>query len=487
MNIRRIGIPLLTLNFFLSPYFRKIIGLEVQPILSLSLELPPGTKVKLRAICTPMRRGVALLSRECLVLLEGSVERLTQSGPVAPTVTKTIMQEKTLPPPVKLTNSLQQQPHASLSPRLQNEQMQMQPNRTAPIVGQILSSVMPLDTPISFNQIGDNSTPFVLSPYHPKEKSFSADHGDSYDLRDTKDEGVVPYMRHLHQQQNRGEGKRRSPHITHGATLTSFKIDKDDSNVLDLCSPPPTPPILKPSSSIFMSAPIQCCDELSSSNPNLSTLMVSPNIPSVLKSTIASRANSNAPIASILCSPSPSSLGNNPGISSSETALRFVPMDSISIAESASVSTERMMRVPHGEFLVRGIAVNIRKFKVTATEGYVVLLSLEEDEPDSGRDPERVKVVLPVTVSSDLCAKYLQLTVKEYLSQHEKLKKDASKALKIACSLRFRDFKGIFRVKSQQKSPSGPTSHPNVGCTNASSQSTETTSLLLLDFHCLET
>ena len=404
---------------------------------SLSLELPPGTKVKLRAICTPMRRGVALLSRECLVLLEGSVERLTQSGPVAPTATKTITHiypehlsvERTFPPPVKFTNSLQQQPHVSLAPQLQHAQMQMQPNRTTPIVEQILSSIMPLDTPISFDQIGENSTPFMPSPYHPKEKSFSADHGDSYDLHYTKDEGVVPYMRHLHQQRNRGEGKRHSPDITHGATLTSTKIDKDDSNVLDLCSPPPTPPLLKPSSSIFMSAPMQCCDELSSSNPNLSILMVSPNISSALKSTIASRANSNAPIASILCSPSPSSFGNNPEISSSETALRFVPMDSISTAESASVSTERTMRVPHGEFLVRGIAVNIRKFKVTANEGYVVLLSLEEDEPDSGRDPGRSKIVLPVTVSSDLCAKYLQLPVKEYLSQHEKLKKEDSKAL----------------------------------------------------------
>ena len=463
---------------------------------SLSLELPPGTKVKLRAICTPMRRGVALLSRECLVLLEGSVERLTQSGPVAPTATKTITHiypehlsvEKTFPPPVKFTNSLQQQPHVSLAPQLQHAPMQMQPNRTTPSVGHILSSSMPLDTPVSCHNVGDRPTLIIPPASHPDEETSLANHSDSCDHYDAKDEEDVTYMRHHHQPQNRGGGKRRSPHITHGTTLTSSMTDKDDSNVLDLCSPPPTPPIQKPSSSNFMSGPIQCYDELSDSNPNLSMLKVSPNVHSSRKSVIAPRVTLNAPVASTLFSPSPfsSPFGNNPEISSSETALRLVPMDSISTAQSVSASTEISMRVPHGEFLVRGIAVNIRKFKVTANEGYVVLLSLEEDEPDSGRDPGRSKIVLPVTVSSDLCAKYLQLPVKEYLSQHEKLKKEDSKALKIACSLRFRDFRGIFRAKSQQKSTIGPISHQNIGGTNTSSQSTEVNSLLLLDFHCVE-
>ena len=61
-------------------------------------------------------------------------------------------------------------------------------------------------------------------------------------------------------------------------------------------------------------------------------------------------------------------------------------------------------------FVVSGTAVNIRKFKVGAATGYVVNLCLESI-PSNDTDVHAETVVVPVLISSDLCASYLGITI----------------------------------------------------------------------------
>jgi hypothetical protein len=107
-------------------------------------------------------------------------------------------------------------------------------------------------------------------------------------------------------------------------------------------------------------------------------------------------------------------------------------------------------------FVVTGTAVNIRKFKVTASTGYVVNLSLENAASSNGSSGAGAKeggemaadvetaVVVPVLVGSDLCAAYLDMPAAEYLARQKGLSKEEGKELKVQSSLRFQDFRGSF-------------------------------------------
>jgi hypothetical protein len=127
-----------------------------------------------------------------------------------------------------------------------------------------------------------------------------------------------------------------------------------------------------------------------------------------------------------------------------------------------------------GSFLVQGTAVFIRKFRVSAASGYVVNLVLEGDAPrvsgsgssgsgtdnNSGPDDTGMaasdNVIVPVQISSDLCAQYLGVSVAEYMTKQKSLSKEAAKEMKIASSLEFQDFRGTFvaRLLAETKEPS---------------------------------
>ena len=250
--------------------------------------------------------------------------------------------------------------------------------------------------------------------------------------------------------------------------------------MLDLCSPPSleSPPNTYPHSSSSTAA-----------KKIGKTLCFSPTV-SLVHRKSATVGSGDIPVTIIPAlprsSPSPPLAQ---GFHQNSSPLRYLSLAAIAAAESASTSEAERFNILHGEFLVRGIAVNIRKFKVTSAEGYVVLLSLEEDEPNSREDPKNAKVVLSVLVCTSLCAKYLKVPSREYLSQHEKLSKQASKSFKIEHSLKFKDFKGTFRARSllPLNSSGGPESDIDPASSTAtSSQGVESSSLLLLDFHPVE-
>jgi RecQ mediated genome instability protein len=142
-------------------------------------------------------------------------------------------------------------------------------------------------------------------------------------------------------------------------------------------------------------------------------------------------------------------------------ALPYVSLASVAAAMSAvpgvdtcadSVSghnSSSSRRLPLGDFNVRGTAVNIRKFRVTEADGYLVLLSLEEETIDSDvrNMPQGGGVVVPVLVSNDLCVKYLELAPTEYLLMLKNIGKEEVKSVKTSYSLKFRDFRGSFRAR----------------------------------------
>ena len=161
-------------------------------------------------------------------------------------------------------------------------------------------------------------------------------------------------------------------------------------------------------------------------------------------------------------------------------------MSTVRAAEASPPSDPATLRVLQGEFLIRGTAVNIRKFKVTASEGYVVLLSLEEFDPDSPNKKKNDKIVLPVLLSNDMCATYLKMTASVYLAQNKKLKKDASKAMKIEYSMKFSNFRGCFRAKCLPLRGAGACAGNEANISEVKdglSQGADASSLLLIDFH----
>ena len=79
------------------------------------------------------------------------------------------------------------------------------------------------------------------------------------------------------------------------------------------------------------------------------------------------------------------------------------------------LATIRQQTMKQKCFVVSGTAVNIRKFKVGAATGYVVNLCLESI-PSSDTDIHAETVMVPVLISSDLCASYLGTTTT--LNQH---------------------------------------------------------------------
>jgi hypothetical protein len=129
-------------------------------------------------------------------------------------------------------------------------------------------------------------------------------------------------------------------------------------------------------------------------------------------------------------------------------------MSSSSLSLSSSLSSNQADRqqLLQGEFRIRGTAINIRKFKITPEDGYLVLLNMIEDEGD--------ELDLPVQVSSDFVAKHIQIPVDEYMKQQKSLRKEGKIALKEKCSFTFQDFTGFFRARSLMLEMDGPTEGP---------------------------
>ena len=196
----------------------------------------------------------------------------------------------------------------------------------------------------------------------------------------------------------------------------------------------------------------------------------------------------------------------NPSANHDHLDLTYVSLATVAAAMSDPGSDAgHSRRLPQRDFNVRGTAVNIRKFRVTEADGYLVLLSLEEQDDDMHTDrdrdsdvtgmPPRGSVVVPVLVSNDLCVKYLGLAPLAYLSKLKNIGKEEIKALKMSHSLKFRDFRGSFRARlaAPSSAPSGDLGlSGSAGATPAKSSSSSSSSatsqgeepiLLLLDFY----
>jgi RecQ mediated genome instability protein len=178
-------------------------------------------------------------------------------------------------------------------------------------------------------------------------------------------------------------------------------------------------------------------------------------------------------------------------------AMSAVPGVDTSADSVSGHNSSSSRRLPLGDFNVRGTAVNIRKFRVTEADGYLVLLSLEEEtiESDVRNMPQGGGVVVPVLVSNDLCVKYLELAPADYLLKLKNIGKEEVKSVKTSHSLKFRDFRGSFRARIAPGSAvpvpgdrglSGGTGATPVKSSSSSSGATsqgEDPLLLLVDFY----
>jgi hypothetical protein len=191
-------------------------------------------------------------------------------------------------------------------------------------------------------------------------------------------------------------------------------------------------------------------------------------------------------------SSSRSSIG---GQSEPQSNLTYFALDTVAAWLSAPIGSDISFNLPAGDFVVRGTAVNIRKFKVAPSEGYVVLLSLEGEAEANGESTNKASAFVPALVSNDLCSKYLQTTAKEYLLNLKESSKEEIKAIKTSYSLKFRDFRGTFRARLLPCNPHSKISQSDQAPPNtimdahaarscgASSQG-DRMLLLLVDFYC---
>ena len=183
-----------------------------------------------------------------------------------------------------------------------------------------------------------------------------------------------------------------------------------------------------------------------------------------------------------------------PTVPSNQRPLIRLSMDEIAVMLSNTSESDTATGsgiLPDGDFVVQGTAVNIRRFKATATEGYVVLLSMEEEDEGGGEVGEshpHARAVVPASVCDDLCARYLQASSAEYLSQLKAAGKEESKTIKTNFSLKFRDFKGSFRARllrpRDNKVNTGTEATPSKSSSSGTANSQgEGMSLLLVDFY----
>ena len=179
------------------------------------------------------------------------------------------------------------------------------------------------------------------------------------------------------------------------------------------------------------------------------------------------------------------------------SVLTYFALDVVAAWLSAPVASQTSCTLPAGDFVVRGTAVNIRKFKVVPSEGYVVLLSLEEEIEAKGENFSKAIACVPALVSNDLCSKYLQTTAKEYLLNLKEASKEEVRAIKTSYSLKFRDFRGTFRARLQPCNPNSKISQSDqaVPYTTNDAQTAKSSSassqgdrmlLLLVDFYSSE-
>jgi hypothetical protein len=123
-----------------------------------------------------------------------------------------------------------------------------------------------------------------------------------------------------------------------------------------------------------------------------------------------------------------------------------------------------------GTFIVKGTAVNISKFRVTQETGYEVYLRLEEGSVD-----------FPVTLRSELCAKFLGKSAAECAAYLGQFNKKEMKKAKVDICMKFPDFKGTFIAKvidlEASSSPTAADSSTMSSTPNTSKQ------VILLDYY----
>ena len=518
---------------------------------SFSLEIVPGSKVKVRASCTPMRRGVAMLSPECIALLEGSVERLvactaTSSGASAPAVIAHALQ---LPvkQPLLAAVGIHHPPqnHPQLIDPVQNKKVQHQNHQQR---GQQQQQLLRSEGGKSLDQALNQSqrqNPYCSAVDGPLVYGSASEHA------------LAPLTRHAAPNTNTNSEtaaeyqssvevvpQRRSLEETMGSIKSVFSSPSHSATnqILDLCSPsspsPSSPiqiisnePLTTMHDNVNMNMNMNMnmshdalYDELNlnavTSSPSISTppqgitvrlakarsavaaetVHTSPAIvTTIISSLINGEAAASAGGAGCLgvrssSSSSSSSIG---GQSEPQSNLTYFALDTVAAWLSAPVGSDISFNLPAGDFVMRGTAVNIRKFKVAPSEGYVVLLSLEGEAEANGEKMNKASAFVPALVSNDLCSKYLQITAKEYLLNLKESSKEEIKEIKTSYSLKFRDFRGTFRARLLPCNPHSKISQsdqapPNTimdahaarSCGASSSSQGDRLLLLLVDFYC---
>jgi RecQ mediated genome instability protein len=523
--------------------FVQMIGIELRPMPSFSLEIVPGSKVKVRASCTPMRRGVAMLSPECIVLLEGSVERLvactaTSSGASAPAVIAHALQlpvQQPLQAAVGIHHPRQNHPQV-IDP-VQNKKVQHQNHQQR---GQQQQQQLRSEGGKSLDQSLNQSqrlNPYCSAVDVPLVYGSASEHALAPLLRhaapNTKSETAAEYQSSVEV-----VPQRRSVEETMGSIKSVFSSPGHSATnqILDLCSPSspsPSSPIRiisnQPLATMHddMNVSMNMSHDALYDELNLNAVTSSPSIctppqgitvrlakarsalvaetvhtsPAIVTTILSSLMNGEAAASAggagcsgVRSSSSSSSIG---GQSETQSNLTYFALDTVAAWLSGPVGSDISFNLPAGDFVVRGTAVNIRKFKVAPSEGYVVLLSLEGEAEANGENMKKASAVVPALVSNDLCSKYLQTTAKEYLLNLKKSSKEEIKEIKTSYSLKFRDFRGTFRARLLPCNPHSKISQsdqapPNTvmdahaarSCGASSSSQGDRMLLLLVDFYC---
>ena len=537
-----------TTNMMTICIFVQMIGIELRPMPSFSLEILPGCKVKVRASCTPMRRGVAMLSPECIVLLEGSVERLIACTAASSGATAAAVIAHALQLPVQQSllaaGGIHHPPqnHPQLIDPVQNKKVQQQNHqqrqqqqqqRLQIEVGKSLDQSLnqsqrlnPYCSAVDLPLVYGSASEHALAPL--ARHAAPNTNGETYQVDAAAEYQssieVVMERRSLEEPLGSIQSVLSSP--GHSAT----------NQILDLCSPSspsPSSPVRIISnqplptthavnvninmshdafydelnlnavtSSPSISTPPQGITvrlaktryALSAENVHTSSAIVTTLLSSVMTGEAAASAGGAGSSGVRRSSSSSSSIG---GQSEPQSNLTYFALDIVAAWLSTPLGSDISCNLPAGDFVVRGTAVNIRKFKVAPSEGYVVLLSLEGEAEANGESMNKASAFVPALVSNDLCSKYLQTTAKEYLLNLKDASKEEIKAIKTSYSLKFRDFRGTFRARLLPCNPHSKISQSDQAPPNtimdahaarscgASSQG-DRMLLLLVDFYCSE-
>ena len=497
----------------------QIVGLEVRPIPSLTMQLSPGTKIKLRATHTPMRRGTALLSLDCFMVLEGSVERLVGCTATQPAPAPALPDKPREGPLSDRTGSVMNNQSPRMHPpqqrpEQQHQQQQRQQQEQQGFADkeshrQLITSAECSSTLTSTPPIPTPPIPSTVSHIAPSSSGrgnhsllpSSVYGGDKYPPSHMQSVSMPSSATNFNMKQSQPATSSAS-HISPTASsipLNHLQLQQQQQQqqqqgraldgVLDLCSPG-TPQSLSPrallSSIVAMKEEMEVDDYVNGLGRERDSGIIS-------YATVTSDPAPPMKSSPIFSSP----VSDNPAlptVPSNQRPLIRLSMDEIAVmlsntSESDTVTGSGIL--PDGDFVVQGTAVNIRRFKATATEGYVVLLSMEEEDEGGGEVGEshpHARAVVPASVCDDLCARYLQASSAEYLSQLKAAGKEESKTIKTNFSLKFRDFKGSFRARllrpRDNKVNTGTEATPSKSSSSGTANSQgEGMSLLLVDFY----